>query len=135
ERRLVLTSLIRRWTEAMQRAREGAEPLAAVGAATTAQAAILAKELAQLMDMVETEDVSLDGLAGLVPETFSEHWQKTLEFLEIVTQFWPAHLAESGMLSAAARRNAVIRAEAERLVAAPPDAPVIVAGVTGSIPA
>jgi ATP-dependent helicase/nuclease subunit B len=137
ERRLVLTSLIQRWTEAMHRARGEAavEPLAAAGASTPAQAAVLAKELASLMDMVETEDVSLDGLAKLVPETFSEHWQKTLQFLEIVTQYWPAHLAESGMLSAAGRRNAVIRAEAERLSSSLPLHPVIVAGVTGSIPA
>lgn len=139
ERRLVLTSLIRRWTEAMQSARadgaDGDEPLAAAGAATTAQAAILAKELAELMDMVETEEASLDGLASLVPETFSEHWQKTIRFLEIVTLYWPAYLAETGTLSAAARRNAVIRAEAKRLAASPPDGPVIVAGVTGSIPA
>jgi ATP-dependent helicase/nuclease subunit B len=104
-------------------------------AATTAQAAVLAKDLATLMDMVETEDVSLDRLDKLVPETFSEHWQKTLRFLEIVTQAWPGYLVESGMLSAAGRRNAVIRAEAQRLSASPPGAPVIVAGVTGSIPA
>jgi len=130
ERRLVLTSLIRRWTERLQ------EDRAETGAASTsAQAAILAKELASLMDMVETEGASLDGLASLVPDTFSEHWQKTLAFLEIVTRFWPAHLAEQGQISPAARRNAVIRAEAERLAAAPPAAPVIVAGVTGSIPA
>ncbi len=138
ERRLVLTSLIRRWTQAMHDARAadtGAEPFAAAGASTPAQAAALAKELTTLMDMVETEDVSLDGLASLVPETFSEHWQKTLQFLEIVTAFWPAHLAEQTLLSPAARRNAVIRAEAKRLATTRPDAPVIVAGVTGSIPA
>lgn len=132
ERRLVLTSLIRRWTEAMRSAEGEASTTAA---STSAQAALLAKELAQLMDMVETEDVSLDGLAKLVPETFSEHWQRTLRFLEIVTQAWPGYLAQSGMLSAAGRRNAVIRAEAERLSASLPLHPVIVAGVTGSIPA
>jgi len=131
ERRLVLTSLIRRWTEAINRG--GAE--GATAAATSQQAAVLAKELATLMDMVETEDVSLDRLDTLVPETFSEHWQKTLAFLEIVTQAWPGYLAQSGMLSAAGRRNAVIRAEAARLMASPPASPVIVAGVTGSIPA
>ena len=138
DRRLVLTSLIRRWTEAMHAARgaeSDGEPFAAAGASTPAQAAVLAKELANLMDMVETENVSLDGLAKLVPETFSEHWQKTLTFLEIVTAYWPAHLAEQGLISPAARRNAVIRAEAERLTLSPPNAPVIVAGVTGSIPA
>jgi len=131
ERRLVLTSLIRHWTEAMN----GNGTQEATTAATTAQAAVLAKELAALMDMVETEDASLDRLDKLVPETFSEHWQKTLRFLEIVTQAWPGYLAQSGMLSATGRRNAVIRAEAARLVASPPASPVIVAGVTGSIPA
>lgn len=137
ERRLVLASLIQRWTEAMHRARGDAalEPLAAAGSSTPAQASVLAKELAALMDMVETENVSLDGLAKLVPEMFSEHWQKTLQFLEIVTQAWPGYLAQSGHLSAVGRRNAVIRAEANRLATSPPDAPVIVAGVTGSIPA
>lgn len=138
DRRLVLTSLIRRWTEAMHSARGAdadAQPFAAAGASTPAQAAVLAKELASLMDMIETENVSLDGLAKLVPETFSEHWQKTLTFLEIVTAYWPAHLAEKNLISPAARRNAVIRAEAERLTLSPPQAPVIVAGVTGSIPA
>ncbi len=136
ERRLILTSLIQRWSAAM-RARDeaGTEPFAAAGSSTPAQAATLAKELAVLMDMVETEGVGLDGLASLVPETFSEHWQRTLTFLEIVTQAWPAHLAEQGRLSSVGRRNALIRAEALRLAAAQPQGPVIVAGVTGSIPA
>ncbi|AHB49728.1 double-strand break repair protein AddB [Hyphomicrobium nitrativorans NL23] len=135
ERRLVLTSLIRRWTETLA-AQDGEGGLAVdVIASTSAQAAVLAHELAQLMDMVETEGVNLDRLAELVPETFSEHWQRTLRFLEVITQAWPGYLAGTGLMSAAARRNAVIRAEAERLRTAPPTAPVIVAGVTGSIPA
>ena len=135
ERRLVLTSLIRRWTETLA-AQDGDEGLAEnVIASTSAQAAVLAHELAQLMDMVETEGVTLDRLAELVPETFSEHWQRTLRFLDVMTQAWPGYLAGTGLMSAAARRNAVIRAEAERLRTSPPTTPVIVAGVTGSIPA
>jgi ATP-dependent helicase/nuclease subunit B len=139
ERRLTLTGLILRWSEAMRLAGEGSDesfaPLAGSGMSTPAQAATLAAELARLMDMVETEGVSLDGLAALVPETFSAHWQRTLDFLKIVTEHWPAHLAEQKLLSAAGRRNAVIRDEARRLAAMPPKGPVIVAGVTGSIPA
>ncbi len=61
------------------------------GANTPAQAALLAEELARLMDMVETENVPLDGLATLVPRrSISEHWKDTLKFLEIITAFWPA---------------------------------------------
>ncbi len=139
ERRLALTELVLRWSEVMRGAgsgdREGLAPFAAAGAGSPAQAATLAAELARLMDMVETEGASLGRLAALVPETYSVHWQRTIEFLKIVTEYWPAHLAEIGFLSPAERRNRLILAEARRLEKHPPSAPVIVAGVTGSIPA
>jgi ATP-dependent helicase/nuclease subunit B len=138
-RRLALTQLVLRWSEVMRATgddgKSALDPYAAAGSSTPAQAVILAGELARLMDMVETEGVSLEGLAALVPELYSEHWQKTLEFLQIVTAYWPAHLEEQGRLSPVARRNAVIAAEARRLRTSPPQGPVIVAGVTGSIPA
>ena len=139
ERRLVLTMLVQRWSQTIRRdtgdAAHLGEHAAAAGANTPAQAAHLAAELARLMDMVETENVPLDGLAALVPDEYSEHWKRTLEFLEIITAFWPAYLAEKKLLSPAARRNQAILAEAKRLSDAPPSGPVIVAGVTGSVPA
>lgn len=139
ERLLVLMQLVMRWSQAMRKqstdAISGMQAYAAAGSNTPAQAAHLAAELARLMDMVETENVSLSELKDLVPEEFSEHWQKTLEFLRIVTEFWPIHLQERGFASPAQRRNALLLAEAKRLRDNPPKAPVIVAGVTGSIPA
>ncbi len=141
ERRLALTTLVMRWSRVLRRPDEGTAhigPQATAGAGTPAQAAHLAAELARLMDMVETErpgEPMLDKLAALVPEDLSEHWQKTIDFLEIVTASWPAYLAERGLLSPADRRNRAILAEAHRLAASPPKGPVIVAGVTGSIPA
>lgn len=139
ERLLVLTQLVMRWSDAMTKARTdpigGMQPHAGAGSETPAQAAHLATELARLMDMVETENVSLDALDELVPEEFAEHWQHTLNFLRIVTEFWPIHLNERGYASPAARRNALLLAEARRYAASPPKGPVIVAGVTGSIPA
>ncbi len=134
-RRLALTQLVMRWSEAMRGGDDSSIETVAAGAATPAQAATLASELARLMDMVETEGVSLDGLKTIVPELYSEHWQKTLQFLEIVTAHWPLYLEAYGLLSPAERRNAVIRAEALRLSLSPPKGPVIVAGVTGSVPA
>jgi ATP-dependent helicase/nuclease subunit B len=135
ERRLVMTELVLRWSEAMRRGGDPHAPFAAAGASTPAQASALARELGALMDAVETENVRLDRLADLVPENFSEHWQKTLQFLDIVLTMWPAHLAERGLLSPADRRNRIILAEARRFDTMPPAGPVIVAGVTGSIPA
>lgn len=139
ERRLVLTMLVQRWSETIRKGDGEAPHLSdhavAAGANTPAQAAHLSAELARLMDMVETENVPLDGLASLVPDEYSAHWQDTLKFLEIITAFWPAYLQEKKLLSPAARRNRAILAEAERLAKSPPSGPVIIAGVTGSVPA
>ena len=138
ERRLVLATLVLNWSD---RLRDRDVPLTsrsilqAAGARTPAQAMHLARELARLIDMVETENAELSDLETLVPDALSEHWQQTLEFLQIILQFWPAHLANVGKLSPADRRNRLILAEAERIRASKPAGPLIVAGVTGSIPA
>jgi ATP-dependent helicase/nuclease subunit B len=140
ERRLVLTRLVLRWSDTMranlaEHADSDLATYAAAGAGTPAQAANLAAELARLIDMVETEGATLDGLGALVPEEYAEHWAQTLKFLEIVTQYWPVHLSAQGKTSAADRRNRLILAEATRLQDMPPSGPVIIAGVSGSIPA
>lgn len=123
ERRLALTQMVLAWARRTERT------------VTPAQASALAKELASMMDMVETEKASLDDLAGVVPDAHSEHWRQTLDFLGIMTQVWPQYLAERGLSSPAARRNHAIEIEAQRLATAAPQGPVIVAGVTGSVPA
>ena len=141
ERRIVLTSLVQRWSETIRasaRAAADGDPRSIpvdAGAGTAAQAAALAAELARLMDEVETESADLSGLDKLVPERFSEHWQKTLTFLEIILQYWPSYLAEKNLIAPMERRNQLVRAEARRLATSSPSGPVIVAGVTGSIPA
>ncbi len=53
---------------------------------TPAQASHLAADLARLLDSVETEERDLANLAGLVPDAYSDHWQRTLDFLAIVTE-------------------------------------------------
>ena len=87
------------------------------------------------MDLIETEGVDLHRLTELVPDAHSEHWQQTLDFLDVIVSAWPTYLSAAGRLSPADRRNRLIRSEAARLIANPPPGPVIVAGVTGSIPA
>jgi ATP-dependent helicase/nuclease subunit B len=133
ERRLVLTTLVLKWAEAE---RGGAAPDDEVlpyeptAARTPAQAARLARELARLIDLLETERIDFERVRKLVPEEYSEHWSRTIAFLEIVMRFWPAHLAERNLLSPVEHHRRLLRAEVERLKAAPPAAPVIVAGVT-----
>ncbi|RMD90963.1 MAG: double-strand break repair protein AddB, partial [Alphaproteobacteria bacterium] len=122
-RLFLLTRLIRDW-----RGPGGQQP-------SPAAALRLARELARLIDAVHTADVSFDRLAELVPESYAAHWRRTLDFLRIVTEHWPAILAEEGALDPADQRNRLLRALARRWREAPPPGPVIAAGSTGSIPA
>lgn len=103
--------------------------------ATPDQAAALAQELARLIDQVQTERLGFERLAALVPDNYADHWRVTLDFLKIVTELWPAILAEEGALDPAERRNRLLEAQAKAWRARPPQTPVIAAGSTGSIPA
>jgi ATP-dependent helicase/nuclease subunit B len=136
ERLLGLTRLVVAWTETL--ARDLFNPVtdaAPTFPASPAEAAHLARALLTLMDQVETEGADWAKLASIVPDDHAAFWGLTLSFLTIVTEHWPAFLAERGLADPARQRNRAVRREAERLAAAPPKGPVIAAGSTGSIPA
>src|SRR5215468_7263979 len=131
ERRLLLAQLVLKWAARIAPDARGEAPLVANDPAS---ALALADDLARLMDDMTTRGVAWDRLDGLVPETLDRYWQLTLEFLQIAREAWPQILAERLAIEPAARRDALIKAEAARL-AAHPDGPVIAAGSTGSMPA
>ena len=136
ERQLLLAKLVLRWSEADRSAHgRGSDiaPVAGTAGRTPAQAARLAGELAELVDQVEIEDVDLARMQTLVPGEFSAHWDRTLEFLKIVTEVLPAVLEGRGSKMQHDKR--LILAQAKRLQEMPPSAPVIVAGVMSSVPA
>ncbi len=101
---------------------------------TPGQASYLAADLANLIDVIETEEIDLSRLDAIVPEEFAGHWQLTVEFLKIVTEHWPNYLADNHLVSPVARRTLLMAKETERLSRASPD-PVIAAGSTGTVPA
>ena len=121
ERQLLLAELVRKREE--------------TAVAGPAQAVRLAAELARLIDQVQTARLTFDPLDGLVDGDLAGHWRQTVEFLSIVTENWPAILADRGRIDPAERRNRLLRALADQWAAAPPEHPVIAAGSTGSIPA
>jgi ATP-dependent helicase/nuclease subunit B len=131
ERRLLLAQLVLKWAARIAPDARGEAPLVANNPAS---ALALADDLARLMDDMTTRGVAWDRLDGLVPETLDRYWQLTLEFLQIAREAWPQILAERGAIEPAARRDALIKAEAARL-AAHTGGPVIAAGSTGSMPA
>jgi double-strand break repair protein AddB len=135
ERRLALMRLVLAWSKKLHESGKASGGQVVPPVATPAQASYLAADLANLMDFIESEEVGLSALQGLVPEEHSEHWQLTVEFLKIVTDNWPAHLRDNGLVSPTARRNALMEFEAARLATYPPAGPVIAAGSTGTVPA
>ena len=100
-----------------------------------AHAARLAGGLARLLDETQTARVAFSGLENIAPDRFAEHWQQTLSFLRIVTEHWPSILQEQGCTDHADRRNRLIEAQIAKWNDRPPEAPVIAAGSTGSLPA
>lgn len=136
ERRLAMTQLVWAWKGQLRRELLGLDNNnTSAFPASSADAAWLASDLLTLMDEVQTEEASWSDLTGLVPENHAQYWQITLEFLRIVTEQWPAFLAEAGYIDPKARRSALIRRAAHQLSTTPPAGPVIVAGATGSVPA
>jgi ATP-dependent helicase/nuclease subunit B len=100
-----------------------------------ARALGLAADLGRFLDMVETERVDLKGLSAIVPDDFAENWQLTIEFLKLITAYWPDELARLGLIEASQRRNLLLDAETASLKREKPKNPIIAAGSTGSIPA
>lgn len=99
------------------------------------QAVGLADSLARLLDQTETEGRSLGNLATLVPEgDLAAHWQEIVKFLEIISIVWPTVLEAEGYISAATRRDKLLRLQARLWEENPPPERIIAAGSTGSLP-
>ena len=135
ERLLLLAPLVRAWKRRLPAHVAALFAEEIVIPASTADAIWLARDLAGLMDEIETEGTDWAKLTDLVTGNLAGWWQVTLEFLGIVTDAWPKFLEERDRSNPAAHRSALIRSEAARLQRNPPAGPVIAAGSTGSIPA
>lgn len=96
-----------------------------------------ARELVRLLDQAALSGpVAWDQLEDLVPHAeLAEHWKQSLEFLQIITEQWPAELDDMTAMDPYARRLAAAEAMVSEWEKAPPESPVIIAGSTGATPA
>lgn len=94
-----------------------------------------ADALGKLLDSLYTEEIDPARLNKIVPDALAEHWRRSLDFLSIVTNAWPAFLKERGLSDPAQRRIELIDRQTERWRVKPPQTPIIIAGTTGSTPA
>ncbi len=132
ERQFLLARLVREWAEA-----NPASLAARAVSASMAQALRMATSLMQLIDSLDTGEISLTDVPGLLeadPE-LPAHSEDALGFLRIIASEYPKAMRAADRLGAQERRSRLLRMEAERLAANPPAAPVIAAGSTGSLPA
>lgn len=135
ERRLILTRLVQSWGASVNRSLHGLPegvPFRVPG--SPADAVGLAADLEGLMDSLATDGVPWGALAEAVDVEHSRYFALTLDFVRIAHEAWPGILTERGASDPARRRNAVLDAEAARIMAEPPRGPVVAAGSTGSIP-
>ncbi len=122
ERRMTLARLV----AAKDRAFSGQERWAGALAA--------ADQLGLLLDSFYTEEISPRALKTLAADELAGHWARSLAFLDIVIEAWPAHLEAVNRMDPADRRAKLIDRRAKAYRAHPPRRPVIVAGSTGSTP-
>ncbi len=101
-----------------------------------AEALLLADELALLIDEAEQAEIDLAAnLQQIVAPEIAAHWQRTLDFLEIVTHAWPKILAERGLVDESKRHRMLLDAEAARLATLRPPYPIWLAGFSAASPA
>ena len=95
----------------------------------------LAASLAELIDVMETEEVSFDRLPEAYLIDLAVHREAILSLFDLVSKKFPALLMNENLMGAKERRSRLIRLEAKRLTENPPAGPIIAAGSTGTIPA
>lgn len=127
ERRLLLTDLV------YQHHKNTAQQTGV--ALNHEQALLLAKQLEDLLDGMQRYEVPYEKLDMLVPDEFAAHWQHTLSLLHIVTQQWPALLAQRYQCDPVARHTQLMNALCTHWRNMPPAHPIIIAGSTASVPA
>ena len=103
--------------------------------ASGAQAFALAQSLQDLINQFETEDAEAAKIKDVYHLDLAGHRQNILTLLSVVIEDVPQLLRKSGFMGGAARRNQMIRLEAQRIAARRLKGPVIAAGSTGTNPA
>ncbi|MDB5658565.1 MAG: RecB family exonuclease-like protein [Cypionkella sp.] len=86
----------------------------------------LADSLANLMDEMQGEGVSVEAISGLDVSTHSKHWERTQTFLRIVAPLF------TEPTDAESRQRLAVQHIARLWQSNPPQNPVLIAGSTGS---
>ncbi len=122
KQRLILTRLVKPYLESSGER------------ATAVEALRLADDLRRTLRQLLFEDVRPARLRDVDVGELARHWERTLKYLTIVVDAWPAILAEEGEVDAALRRNDLMRAWITRLEQQPPSDLIVAAGMVATSP-
>ncbi len=89
----------------------------------------LANDLMDLRNEMYSENVSVEKLRSLSKENISSHWQHSLEFLNIIFEYWSKDI---GDVPIEAINLEIISILDKKWRLNPPQYPIIIAGSTGS---
>ncbi len=104
--------------------------------ATPRQALLLTESLVALIDQIETEEVSFDGLSALYDFTdLAGHREAVTGLLDHVQAGYATLKARTNRIGGSHRRNDLIRRLAESIASGAAQGPFVVAGSTGTNPA
>ena len=123
ERRLALTALIS--DKAKECGLQKPSPDIALG---------LADNLAGLMDSADFYEIDWDKLNDFVPLDYAEHWQKNLEFLQVIISSFPEFLKKEGKVNVAEGQISALRRKIKFWQDNPLQNMVIAAGIAGMFP-
>ncbi len=136
ERQLILGQLIAQWTKHLgSHLAHYFDDEEITTPVSTGDAFWLANDLASLLDQLQTEGIDFRAVDAAGEAEASDWWSITLAFLKIIRDEWPKILLEKNRIDPAEYRNRMLETEAAHLHKTDQDAPVIVAGSTGTIPA
>lgn len=100
---------------------------------SAAEALRLARKLAELIDELEIEEVSITGfMQAAVDAELAGHWNGAYDRLRLILPEYEKQLEQRQVLGPATRRNILLRRLADRLSANAVDLQVIAAGITTS---
>ncbi len=131
ERRVQLAALVMNASQSLLGTRLAHEPL--YTPITPASAFAMAGQIAALIGEAHEAGADLARFGQLESSRASGSEQLSVQLLRNVLRGWQAHKAKTGMLDSEERRNRLMAIEAEFVRQS--DAPVIVAGSTGSVAA
>ena len=92
----------------------------------------LAHSLGQFLDEMTLYEVPFSKLKEIVPDSYARHWQQTLDFLKIISHYWPDILGQR--IDTMTKRVLCLDAWRKEITDQPPADPIWTIGLTGGIP-